>query len=435
MKKKVIAFLPVKGGSERIKNKNTQYLDGKPLFLHTLQKLMKCDFIDEVYLDSESEEIFDLAADVPCKKMVRDVSLATNKTDGNALFFNEVKNAEADVYVQILCTSPFVEIETIRKAVDIVCKGNHDSAVLVKREKQYCWDTKTVKPCYDFENIPNSGDLEDTVIETMGLYVISHYAATKTRRRIGESPYLLNAKPVEAIDVNYPDDFSLANLIAAGMREKERELLTNLSKQLTSSMISDVLNEMGVTGRVISSLNPNISGKKIFGRAKTLKICAAKNGPVGSSIYDALNSYLTIVPNDVIVVDTELPEFAYFGELNANLAMRSGAVGAIIGGKTRDSTEVSRLDFPVFSTGYTCEDIKNNGTLFSINKTVAPFGVEVAYEDLVFGDGDGVVVIPQAIEFQVLEKCMEVMRNESNILLDVARGVPIETIRDSYGEF
>jgi CMP-N-acetylneuraminic acid synthetase/regulator of RNase E activity RraA len=435
VKKKVIAFLPVKGGSERIKNKNTQYLDGKPLFLHTLQKLMRCDFLDEVYLDSESEEIFNLAADIPCKKMLREKALATNKTDGHALFYNEVKHAEADVYVQILCTSPFIEIDTIREAVRVVCEGAHDSVVLVRREKQYHWDGNTLRPKYNSENIPNSNDLEDTVIETMGLYVVARDIAVKSKKRIGETPYLLNAKPVEAIDVNYPDDFALASLIAAGVREKVRELLTNLSKQLTSSMISDVLNEMGVTGKVISKLTPNIRGKKIFGRAKTLKICAVENGSADSSIYDALNSYLTVVPNDVIVVHTDLPEFAYFGELNANLAMRSGAVGAIIGGKTRDSTEVSRLDFPVFSTGYTCEDIKNNGTVESINRTIFPFGVEVAYEDLIFGDGDGVVVIPQVIESQVLEKCMEVIRNESQILLDVARGVSIETIRNSYGDF
>ena len=45
---KVVAFLPAKGSSERIENKNIKLLDGKPLFLYTLEKLVKCDFIDEV---------------------------------------------------------------------------------------------------------------------------------------------------------------------------------------------------------------------------------------------------------------------------------------------------------------------------------------------------------------------------------------------------
>ena len=55
---KIVAFLPVKGSSERIKNKNTTLMNGKPLFLHTLEKLVRCSFIDEVFLDTEKDEIY-----------------------------------------------------------------------------------------------------------------------------------------------------------------------------------------------------------------------------------------------------------------------------------------------------------------------------------------------------------------------------------------
>ena len=54
---KVVAFLPAKGTSERIASKNFKLLNGKPLFLHTLEKLVSCDIIDEDYLDSESDKI------------------------------------------------------------------------------------------------------------------------------------------------------------------------------------------------------------------------------------------------------------------------------------------------------------------------------------------------------------------------------------------
>ena len=60
---KTIAFLPAKGSSDRIGNKNVRLLDGKPLFLHSIDKLLACDFIDEVYLDTESEEIAAMVAD------------------------------------------------------------------------------------------------------------------------------------------------------------------------------------------------------------------------------------------------------------------------------------------------------------------------------------------------------------------------------------
>ena len=215
---RVVAFLPAKGQSRRIKSKNIRLLDGKPLFLHTLEKLMKCDFIDEVYLDSDSETIFDLASEVDCKFLRRDPSLADNNTDGHMLIYNEAKKVEADIYIQILCTSPFIKIDTIRKGLEkLKNKEKFDSIVLVKKEKQYLWDENG--PLYNNDHIPNSNDLEDTIIETMGLYIVKKEVALDQKKRIGENPYLLEAEIIESIDVNYPEDFKLANYI---MLEKEK---------------------------------------------------------------------------------------------------------------------------------------------------------------------------------------------------------------------
>lgn len=432
---KVAAFLPVKGSSERVENKNIRLLDGKPLFLHTLEKLLRCEFIDEVWLDSESEAIHQMAAELPCLHMHRDPALANNKTDGNRLFMNEVHHSQADVYIQILGTSPFISIETLRTGVETLkTQPQYDSAILVRAEKQYTWSPETLRPVYDLENIPNSFNLPDTLIETMGLYMMRREAALATNRRIGEKPFLLHASALEAVDVNYPDDFELANLIAAGMREKERKLLNNLAMRLSSSMISDVMDDLGIRNQIISGLKLNMEGKKIFGRAKTLKI-KKKEPSDTNTIYDALLTYQTIVPGDVIMVENELPQFAYFGELNANLSIRSGAVGAVVGGMTRDSREVKGLNFPVFAQGYTCTDIKHNGTVASMNRSIQIMGVQVGYEDLVFGDQDGIAVIPKRHEKEVLQRCMDTVKRENNILNEVAEGIPVETIRARHGDF
>ncbi len=432
---KVVAFLPVKGTSERIDNKNTKLLDGKPLFLHTLEKLLKCDFIDEVYLDSESDLIFQLASEAGCRFFRRDPELASNSTDGNRLFLNEATHVDGDIYIQLLCTSPFIEISTIHKGVRILEESTeHDSVVLVRKEKLYTWDSHALRPHYDIDNIPNSFTLDDTIVETMGLYLIGREAALATRRRIGDRPFLLEAKPVEAVDVNRPEDFELAELIAAGKREKERKLFANLSRQLTSSMISDVLDELEIRDRVLPGLRSNLPESKLLGRAKTLRI-RRKRPDDTTTIHDALASYRTVVPGDVIVVETELPALAYFGELNAALAIRSGAIGAIIGGQTRDSKEVRRFDFPVYSTGYGCRDIKDKGTLDTMNKNVTIQGVSIACEDLVFADNEGIVVIPKALEEKILAKCFEVSRRENSILMDIAAGIDVDEIRREYGNW
>lgn len=430
---KVVAFLPAKGTSSRIENKNTKLLDGKPLFLHTLEKLAICDFIDEVYLDSESNEIFDLAENVNCKFLKRDASLATNATDGHSLFYNEAKQVEADIYIQILGTSPFIEISTIKKGIDILLNSDeYDSAILVKKDKQYLWENN--QPLYNKDKIPNSIDLPETIIETMGLYIVRKDVILKDKKRFGKKTFFLEANAIEAIDVNYPDEFLLANFIAAGMREKEQQLFKNIANKLTSSMLSDILDDLGLSN-TITELNLNLKHKKLLGRAKTLKIRELEKGEDYRGIYDALASYDTIVPNDIIVVENMCNEFAYFGDMNANLAIRSGAIGAIINGKTRDSKEVSDLDFPVFSTGTRCKDVRKRGTLESINKKITICGVDVLPNDLIFADNDGIVVIPRAYEKVVLKKASETITKEKNILTDIISGLKTDDIISNNGEF
>jgi CMP-N-acetylneuraminic acid synthetase len=233
MKPKTICFLPAKGSSSRILNKNTQKIDGIPMFLYTLEKLMRCSFIDEVVLDTDSDSIIEMSRDTNCKIFKRDESLANNEADGNAIFMNEVNNhLHGDIFIQILCTSPFIKTDTIKKGIDFLCSNSsycmdypafyHDSCVLTKTSKAYTWSNN--KPNYNIDKIPNSVDLPKTTIETMGLYIITKEAALKTKRRIGESPYLIEAEPIEAIDIDWPEDLELADLIARGIRERNKNV-------------------------------------------------------------------------------------------------------------------------------------------------------------------------------------------------------------------
>lgn len=430
---KVVAFLPVKGNSERLSNKNRQLLDGKPLFLHTLEKLLSCLFIDEVYLDSELDDIFQLASHLDFRPLRRDPALATNKTDGHELFLNEVRQVDADIYIQILCTSPFIEINTIKRGLDILTtNSNFDSVVLVKNATFYLWENQ--EPSYGRGRIPNSVDLPSMTIEAMGLYLARKETVHRCKARFGTAPYLLEAKPLEAIDVNTPAEFELASLIAAGKREKERKLFKNLEKQLSSALLSDILDDLGVDG-VITGLTANLPHTKILGRAKTLKLRGLRDSEDYRGIYAALKSYHNIVMNDVVIVENEVPEFAYFGELNAHLAMRAGAVGAIIGGKTRDFDQTTRLNFPVFSTGTECRDVKGRATVAGINTRIQLSGVSILPDDLIFADEEGVVIIPKVLETEVLRRSIEVCRKEQNIKLGIALCEDINRLIESFGEF
>ena len=127
---RVVAFLPCKGRSERIPNKNTRTLGGEPLFVRTLKKLLRCRYVDEVYVDSDDEQIRQLAMVYGAKTLKRPEYLATNETDGHTLFNWEVSQVPgAGMYLQVLCTAPFASTVTWAMAIERLAKSEHDSLV------------------------------------------------------------------------------------------------------------------------------------------------------------------------------------------------------------------------------------------------------------------------------------------------------------------
>lgn len=211
---KVVGMIPVKSSSSRVPSKNTKLLGGEPLFRINLKKLISSPKITETYLNTESEYIVNLASDLDCKVFNRDEALASNSTDGNKLLLDFAEKVESDIYVMLLCTSPFISVESINKAVEILESDKDcDSVVAVRKEKMYLWDSATKQPLYDINNIPNSFDLKYTVIEAMSLYAIRRESLLSTKRRIGDSVQFLNLSFIESFDINYPEDFSVAEVL------------------------------------------------------------------------------------------------------------------------------------------------------------------------------------------------------------------------------
>jgi len=429
----VVAFVPAKGSSERIANKNLAILDGEHLFKRKLRQLLESRRVTRVVLDTEDDALAALAADLPVTRLKRPAALASNATDGHALFAWECAQVRGDVYVQALCTAPFVDAATVDRAIDaLLADVEHDSVVAVTHSKLYTWTDG--QPDYGAGRIPNSVDLPATTIEAMSLYAVKGGGVASTRR-FGARPLLLPLSPLEAVDVNWPDDFVLAETIAAGARARENLALGALRPYLSTAMLSDITREMGLDAALPAAIAPSRPNVHFFGRAKTLQLDAPRAGEDWRGIYDALGSYDFVRPGDVIMVENRVAGHAYFGSLNAQLAMRAGAVGAVIDGVTRDRSEVDALSFPVFARGHTCVDIKFKGVVRSMNMPIQMGGVTVASGDYVLADGDGVVVIPCGVWAEVRDRALKVIEKEWQVGRAVALGVPPREIFDRLGEF
>jgi regulator of RNase E activity RraA/CMP-N-acetylneuraminic acid synthetase len=436
---RVVAFVPAKGNSERIANKNLQILDGDHMFRRKLRQLIACPLIDTVYLDTESEMIAALAADLPVTRLRRPAELADNACDGHTLFAWEcAQAAPADIYVQVLCTAPFVTADTVARAIQrLIEDPEADSLIGISSSRQYCW--KDGEPLYGRGRIPNSVELDMTVIEAMSLYIVRRRAGDAPPvQRFGKTPILFDLDPMEQVDINNPADLVMAEALCAGQRAQEVTRLRALQPYLSSPVLADIAKDMGLKAVLPAQIGATSPGK-MLGRARTLQIVAIqpeeRGGERWRGIYDALDSYRFVRPGCVIMVANEAPAFAYFGDLNATLAIRAGAIGAVIDGVTRDSRDVALLGLPVYARRSYCDDIKYEGTVGSMNMPIRIGEVMVRHDDMVFGDENGVVVIPDALWPQVERTAWEVLTNEARIRIMAAQGRPVEQILADCGAF
>ncbi|MGV8162443.1 MAG: cytidylyltransferase domain-containing protein [Candidatus Nanoarchaeia archaeon] len=217
---KVVAFVPAKGTSQRVENKNVKLLGDKALFLHILDTLISSYTINEVYLDSESSDLFSLAQGRKHIELLRPKELASNKTNGNQLLFYEASQVpDADIYVQALPTGPFLSREIIDAAVfQLIKNKSKDSVFTATMNKLYLWNSNGKPINYDINNIPNSFNLPDTIVEAMNLYVIRKETLQKTKRRIGDKPFILPIPQIESLDINTLEDFKFAEIVYRGLR-------------------------------------------------------------------------------------------------------------------------------------------------------------------------------------------------------------------------
>lgn len=427
---KIVAFVPAKSTSKRIDNKNLSIIDGDYLFRRKLKQLIACKKIDEVYLDSDSEYMYNLVEDLPVKFLQRSKELATNETDGHELFNWESESVDADIYIQALCTAPFITSEIIDDAIDkLIAQKEHDSLIAIQSLKQYLWSSN--KPDYGLSKIPQSVDLPSTIVESMSLYMVKS-DALHLKRRFGNNPLFYKIPPEAAVDINNHDDLAFARIVADGIRSQENLRLKLLQPYINTAMLSDITRELGLE----LALPKDIKGNSIFfGRAKTLLIDKLDDSKDWRKIYNALESYNFITAGDVIVVDNKVEGHAYFGNLNAQLALRSGAVGAVLNSITRDKRDLDKLNFPVFSKGHYCVDIKHAGVTKQINTQIKIGKVKIKNGDYIFADQDGVICIPSELWPKISDKIITKIKKEIDVELSINLGTPISEILKGHDGF
>lgn len=208
---KVVAIMPIKLNNERCPGKNTRMLGTKPLLQYELDSLKETELCDSINVYCSDEAVVPFLPD-RVKFIKRPEFLDLPTSNFTQIFDNFMNVIDADIYVYAHATAPFITVDTMRQCIESVKSGEFDSAFCAVKLQDYLWQDG-VPLNFDPSNLPRTQDLKPIYQETSGVYVFTKKVYKKHKRRIGEKPFIKEVSFREAVDIDNPEDFTLAEVL------------------------------------------------------------------------------------------------------------------------------------------------------------------------------------------------------------------------------
>lgn len=216
---KTVVLLPIKLNNQRVPGKNTKtFSDGTPLMTLIQKACLNAKKVDDIYVYCSNEAVEEYI--LPGVKFLkRPEFLDTDKANSNDIIREFIKTVDADIYVETHATGPFTKSESIDACVEAVATGEYDSAFLAKRIQEFLWQNGTAMN-FDIQHFPRTQDLVPIYSEAPGAYVFTKETFEKYDRRVGMRPYIHEISEIESCDIDYPEDFEIANAIYMSILKK-----------------------------------------------------------------------------------------------------------------------------------------------------------------------------------------------------------------------
>jgi 4-hydroxy-4-methyl-2-oxoglutarate aldolase len=213
----------------------------------------------------------------------------------------------------------------------------------------------------------------------------------------------------------------------------EQEMFDLMQDKLTAALISDILDSLGAREQGMrADIRPIYQGAIVVGRAYTV-IAADIFKVIEDPYRGEIEAVDSLKPNDVMVVCTNhSTRTCFWGELLSTAARARGARGIVIDGYTRDVAQITTMKFPAFATGISMVDSAGRSMVIGHGCPVNCGDVLVNPGDIVFGDIDGVVIIPKELEKEVIPLALEKAGKENLVRNELLKGA---MLRDAYAKY
>ena len=215
---RLVALLPMKANSERVKGKNFKDLAGKPLFRWMLDTLLSTDCIDSVVINTDARDILQKQGLEESDRVVireRKPELRGDMVSMNRIIEDDIAAVEADLYLMTHTTNPLVSTTTLAKAINALKKNDQcDSLFSVNRIQTRFYREDMTPVNHDPDNLVRTQDLEAWFEENSCLYLFTRASFARTGARIGSAPMMFETPQLESVDIDEPADWILAEALA-----------------------------------------------------------------------------------------------------------------------------------------------------------------------------------------------------------------------------
>jgi len=221
----------------------------------------------------------------------------------------------------------------------------------------------------------------------------------------------------------------------------DAELFELCRKELFTAVIGDVLDKIGFQHQFLPpAIRPLRDDMVAVGRAMTVleadcftEAHGSQNPLMDKPFGLMLEALDDLKSGEIYVCAGASPRYALWGELMSIRAQKLGAVGAVMDGYSRDTHGILELNFPTFSYGPYAQDQGPRGKVIDFRCPLEIAGVRIEPGDLVFGDVDGVLVVPQEAEAEAIEKALEKARGEKTVRKAIEAGMPAAEAFEKFG--
>lgn len=210
---KIKALVAVRSGSVRVQNKNLRPFAGSSLLEVKLTQLKRIKGLDGIIVNSNDDEMLDIAKRMGCETVKRDPYYASNEVSMSDVYKNMAENCDCDVIAYINVTNPLLKDETIENCIEKYKNmTDYDSLNSAHLVKEFMFlDNQPVN--YDLKKQPRSQDLPDYYALNFAINIISKEKMIKCKNVVGEKPWIYGIDEVEATDIDNPIDFEFAEFV------------------------------------------------------------------------------------------------------------------------------------------------------------------------------------------------------------------------------